>query len=182
MALLLLMAFASSSCGKIIPDSKYSEEKRQYSTTDSTFEEFIFNFEQEASARLNIADYKIGDIPINFGETSDDKYKGICVTYANGEKEIIVAKKWWDSASYTKKEIFIFHELGHCALGRDHNDELVKVGDSEFQKLSLMNSFLPSSFDYLDYREEFLIELFTENKAPMISAISGASEHRGDGQ
>lgn len=67
---------------------------------------------------------------------------------------VIVYKPYWDTASQGDREELIWHELGHCLLGRYHDDRLRANG----QPASIMNSihFSPAIIgaDPLYYRDE----------------------------
>ena len=54
------------------------------------------------------------------------------VGYCRRGFEVRVVKSFWDSASATERNVLIYHELGHCALGLDHVDD----------KPDIMNSYL----------------------------------------
>ena len=65
---------------------------------------------------------------------------------------IEVDKKVWERVSNTLREMLVFHELGHCALSRQHSDN----------KESLMQAPLMNPDYYKDHRAEVLEELFSE--------------------
>jgi hypothetical protein len=74
---------------------------------------------------------------------------------------LTIDRNFWKTADSGTKEQLVFHELGHCALGRLHNDAVVnflniKVG------VSIMHSYLdavPTPL-YIIEREHYLTELF----------------------
>ena len=84
---------------------------------------------------------------------------GQCATYTDGSSTIRVDKAYWDQVHHLKKELLIFHELGHCYLKRNHTDEETDNG----RCISLMNSGLGECI--IDYngatRDQFLDELFS---------------------
>jgi len=47
---------------------------------------------------------------------------GQCKSYSDGSKQIVIDQPFWNSASELEREYVVFHELGHCLLGRDHDD------------------------------------------------------------
>ena len=47
---------------------------------------------------------------------------GQCKSYSNGSKEIVIDEPYWNRATDTEREYLVFHELGHCILGREHLD------------------------------------------------------------
>jgi len=105
-------------------------------------------------------------IHIEFNDLYGDKV-GRC-SYFNvygktARLTITIDRKFWERADKTYKEIVMFHELGHCALGRKHNDETTPIGPFIDIGNSIMNSYVdmvPGGF-YLDNRDEYLRELFS---------------------
>ncbi|RLD64901.1 MAG: hypothetical protein DRI84_07900 [Bacteroidetes bacterium] len=64
---------------------------------------------------------------------------GVCYYYSNGDREIYIDPSFWyhDNTTYLDRELLIFHELGHCDLGRDHEEPLsimekYHIGDSRY--------------------------------------------------
>lgn len=53
--------------------------------------------------------------------------------------KIGISESYWLSASDAEKEVLVFHELGHCLLGRRHEDGLMPISGGTIFK-SLMNS------------------------------------------
>jgi hypothetical protein len=45
---------------------------------------------------------------------------GLCNRNSGGA-EIVLNRKTWDGATESIREEMVYHELGHCALGRGHN-------------------------------------------------------------
>lgn len=141
-----------------------------YAQTDSTFTAYVTAFEEQAAQEFNNTEYKVGDIPINFGTPENDAFDGVCYTYSDGTKEIIIRKSFWDTAGAIQKRVLVFHELGHCALGRSHDNETVTHSGTDY-KTSMMNEVIPSSMHYLSAENEYLLELFTLNKTPLKQKI-----------
>lgn len=78
------------------------------------------------------------------------------VASCSGGKHIAVYRPVWVKASHTKREMIIFHELGHCVLNREHS--------STTDKPSLMAESLISVRAYRENREYYLRELFSGAK------------------
>ena len=84
------------SCSAI---SDFVENKtggRKFNTTNPVFDKYIARFEKIGKIYTKDQYFHIGDIPVNFGDTENPLYDGVCFSYANGEKEIIIKKSWWD--------------------------------------------------------------------------------------
>lgn len=168
---LLLMTLIFASCG--LNEKKHIQQKegtRQFAVSDPTFKAQAESFTTYARTYLSKPDFVIGDIPINFGDTENPNFDGVCNTYSNGAKEVIIKKSWWDTASASQREIMIFHELGHCSLNRDHDSELLSK-DNYVVKASIMNPTIPGSAHYQQYKTAYLSELFTYNKSPLSEAV-----------
>jgi hypothetical protein len=54
---------------------------------------------------------------------------GQCTQFESKPDEIKVDKTYWASATDSQKEFYIFHELGHCLLNRDHLNTTDKNGN-----------------------------------------------------
>lgn len=80
-----------------------------------------------------------------------NKYLAIC--YRNATNYIHVNAKKWPGLTDVQKEIVIFHEMGHCALGiKEH-----------VNTKSIMNSKAPELLDdYEENRDEYIEELLGE--------------------
>ncbi len=143
---------------------------RQFSTTDTTFTSYISRFENEASQKLNQPNFKVGDIPINFGDTENPEYVGICLEYTNGQREIIIKQSWWQSATEEARIALIFHELGHCRLDRGHDDETFNNGTREI-RLSIMHSRMVYLNDYRQYQDQYHKELYTGRNADLLERL-----------
>lgn len=65
-----------------------------------------------------------GSIPINFADlTNDIGYGtvGVCYNAMNvNNRYISIDKTFWDSRNEVDHTILLWHELGHCLLGRIH--------------------------------------------------------------
>jgi len=143
---LLIFLLLSSGCGQI-------EHKRQ-NNIDPEFSRLVDLFEQEQS--------EVVDIDITFKDI-DYPTVGLCwsQTYSNGEKqgiEIEIDPDFWFASSEMKKEELLFHELGHCILNRDHEDEML------YQRIpkSVMYPYV-FEWAYERYRSYYVDELKNTN-------------------
>lgn len=181
MSKLMTLTFITSilfftSCGIPLPLQKdlivkYGDASRQFETTNPVFNSYIASFEQKGKVITNDGNFEVGDIPINFGNTEDDDFQGVCFEYPDGKKEIIIRKAWWDATSNDEyRESLIYHELGHCKLGRDHLDVNMTVDDKVF-KGSMMNSKIVPPSDYQSLKEEYHMELFTNDTTELLRSL-----------
>ena len=93
------------------------------------FEPFVELFIQEAKSRG--IDLEIENLIIAYDDEMDDAICGSCNSRtpdANLQKIILInANICW--ISDLQKEALLFHELGHCILGRDHEATQLPNGD-----------------------------------------------------
>ena len=167
-SLLLLLI---NSCGlPIISDLiEKDKETRQHNTTNPVFNSYAKSF--EAAGQKNGINISTSNVPINFGDTENANYRGICATYQDGSKEIIIQESWWNLQTEDYKESLIYHELGHCLLGRDHHDETIAVSGQDF-KTSMMNKTIISPTHYSPHKESYHKELFTQQSGDIITALT----------
>lgn len=116
-------AFILCSCGRAMP--AYVNDK-----TEDVFIPYMEAFGEECS---------IPYVPIRIGfGLYDEKKAGICMTYSKQEmypaisgiqnnnqvyEEILINEAWWKQYDTDKRKWLIFHEMGHCALGKVHSDD-----------------------------------------------------------
>ncbi|MCO4792814.1 MAG: hypothetical protein KC493_03820 [Bacteriovoracaceae bacterium] len=172
---LVFLGIFSSSCGinKHFDKQKKPEGYvRQFSTTDDRFKSHVTKFENHAKIKTGNMNFKINDIPINFGDTENEQYVGVCFSYSDGKKEILIKAIWWNMASNDAKESLIFHELGHCALDRNHNEDHILNSKGEKIRASVMHPAIVSSRDYNEYYDGYVHELFTTDKGILTSLFN----------
>lgn len=153
---LIFLIFLLISCN---PKDEIVNKAFTLESSDESFNDLKEEFENEAYLRyidLSVEDIKIGFVESSvFKESSNPSGVALC---QRNMKQILVNKETWNNFSEIKQEIIIFHELGHCALDRDHkNDE--HLGE----KLSLMHERVINDNTYSEYRKEYLDELFLGN-------------------
>lgn len=113
---------------------------------DAEFLEYFHRFEQRGG-------YRIKNIHAGF-----EQLEGTTIGECRYEEPPVIAidPDYWNKASDEKRESLIFHELGHCFLGLDHNDKVFGDGCAK----SIMNSFEISDECYWLHREEYMVDLF----------------------
>ena len=126
---------------------------------DAPLQEYFDRFTEEASLRnmeIDLVALRVsGDIRL----IGTAQVIGQCIHTEKEPNTVVVDKVYWDNATDLEREFLIFHELGHCALGRDHLDESDGQGDC----VSIMTSGTGAC--HIRYtagtREALLDELFT---------------------
>ena len=87
---------------------------------------YFDRFEQEATRR-NVS-VQLGGIDGVFADTLASTKAGTCQTLSTGRYRILVNASYWNQATALEREFVVFHELGHCALKRDHTDAATPSG------------------------------------------------------
>lgn len=125
---------------------------------DVTFDPYLNRFIAEAEAHgMDTAHWD--GIGVTFGET--DGASGRCKTGMS--RHIVVSETAWKTArSEEQREMIMFHEFGHCLLGRSHrNDETT---GAYRVPCSLMNANrFPDWDDYSKHRTAYVDELFSDD-------------------
>lgn len=102
-----------------------------------------------------------GDI-ITSGSRQGRRVAGLCNTRHH---YVIIDNLSWKYMDLTTREMVVFHELGHCQLGRGHKEDCIVAGVKCVRKISLMTSYLNADLlPYEAFRAVYLDELFTTQK------------------
>lgn len=126
---------------------------------DSSIKPYFDRFEEEAALRnlnINLDSMMIsGDIRV----INSQNVIGQCGHTESEPSVVIVDKFYWDAADDLEREFVIFHELGHCALFKGHND----ISDGQGNCVSIMTSGTGScKINYnTSTRKALLDQLFT---------------------
>lgn len=148
-----LVTLLFSSC---YPDPQVGNDGAQ---TNISLDKFYADFEYEASLRgvdINIENL---DLISRIEEIEEEGVAGTCHFNSHQSNIVTIDQSFWNSASSNQKEMVVFHELGHCVLGRDHREE----ENNENACLSIMNSGTTGCQIFYNEtnREYYLDELFT---------------------
>lgn len=116
-------------------------------------------FAAEAQIRGYSIDWEAEAISARITDIEEDAV-GQCLTFTNNSRQINIDRTYWKRSDDMDREFLIFHELGHCLLGRPHLDESNASGTC----ISLMNSgkgFCIKNYSLIT-RSDYLDELFNE--------------------
>jgi len=119
---------------------------------------FYMAFEQEAAERGIDIDLTAIGVTGNIVELGNNSILGVCRSVPGENSRVAVDIDAWASSSDAFREVIVFHELGHCVLGRQHLDD-----SEDGICLSIMNSGVSGCDIILDdkvVREDYLDELF----------------------
>ncbi|MBD66336.1 MAG: hypothetical protein CME62_14085 [Halobacteriovoraceae bacterium] len=141
------------SCGEEARVRESAELKRKIATEkNAEFIEYIDSFNLGYKEFLGRS-LSAGNIRIEFVPGFEGTKVGEC---NHGARRIRLDQKFWEgSDEYTRKAL-IYHEFGHCVLGRGHLE--TTEGD---MPLSLMYPDMYVALYFPAHREEYLEELFT---------------------
>ena len=102
----------------------------------------------------------VGKLYVIYDESLPGAVIGRCEQYTGtGAKVIKIKKSRWETIDEATRQSLTFHELGHCFLGRKHDDTTVDHGGST-APASLMSTEIIHGNVFEAHREEYLAELF----------------------
>jgi len=166
-------------------------QKQIYQESNPEFDKYVDDFAKQHEKFLG--SYPRIDVPINFHLDEEFQSKTVqngpnsfsttvhgaqCRIYTNElgietGKEILINPERWERYGESTRRAKIFHELGHCFLGREaHDDAETETNISRSTKLSIMHTDVTNTLYYdghsrLRDRTNFLYlkELFTGDKS-----------------
>lgn len=138
----------------------FSCEKRKEVIIPSEIEEYVssfFNDARENGLDIYLEDY---DLTIEFSES--ENAGSTCNSSNNLIK--INSSQWQQLMTETTRKWLVYHELGHCILGRGHDSGIFENGECK----SIMNSYISNSncvtnFVSDSWQKYYIEELFTES-------------------
>lgn len=118
---------------------------------------YVTEFIQEGQKRLPTYGQRISDFNIEFGDLPEGK-AGSCKKL---KRLVTINPDLWSLMDSVQRQALVFHELAHCVLDRDHNDNVLSRGEC----VSLMVGRVSDSTCYYDFysshwKEYYLDELF----------------------
>jgi hypothetical protein len=107
-----------SSCATINVTPNMSEYESGYHS-DKEFIKYIERFKKIGGSAAQQVRVNMTFGTLGYSDPENDSNTvGLCYRLS---RLVLIDKKWWkDNDSDLKREELIFHELGHCALGRGH--------------------------------------------------------------
>lgn len=154
--LILGFAFLATACGQEMDEDALADaETLSAQALDvGPFAKYVKAFED---ASVDYGDpVRVRNLVIRFGHLDNPFHSGMCVIRSGATPEIIINEKNWNVMSEAKREGLLMHEMGHCVLERNHDDE----EDSDGNPLSIMNPYTLDGEYYSDNRDDLLSELF----------------------
>lgn len=147
MRLALILLFLTG-CGTT--QNEYFASRHNNVRNFTSFQQWTGLFKEEGLSRNQVIE--INDLTIKFADIPRSKEGNIILgrCILSESPTILINQQTWSKSNLIYKWIVIAHELGHCVLHRAHTDE----------KLSIMNTYAMSSYDYMENEGALLNELF----------------------
>ncbi|NRB51143.1 MAG: hypothetical protein HRU41_25960 [Saprospiraceae bacterium] len=103
--------------------SACEREQAVPSKVDEALQPYFERFDQEARARGLDFSVEMEELEADIIGIERDGVLGQCHYSEQAPNIVEVDDEFWARASDLEKEYVVFHELGHCVLGRNHNDD-----------------------------------------------------------
>lgn len=152
----ILALFLVTSCGKKQDD----EIIKGGSSSEKDFQIYLETFEEKM--HLAGVDAPMNEVTAVFADSLPNNAIGTCQTKI---KKITISREYWEAVSEAHREQLMYHELGHCVLGRGHLNDY--VGD---KPVSIMNAFHFPSVVYAENYGDLMNELFLKD-LPELAAL-----------
>lgn len=99
-----------------------------YEQVDEALWPFFQRFEEQAAARGLTVDLRALQITGSIEHIAAEHTVGLCNHNSANGKHLVIDADFFNRSNDYKKEAIIFHELGHCALGRRHDNDTLDSG------------------------------------------------------
>ncbi|MDH3650503.1 MAG: putative metallopeptidase, partial [Saprospiraceae bacterium] len=143
------------------------------------FQSYVQKFIDEAAKYGQVIDFSDTGLSIQFRDAVDTETGGVC----RGNYQIEIEKFYWDDLTDLQKEGLIFHELGHCELGRGHRNDTLPNGEwASRMRGDPVPEGLSVVINYSGVRRDYYInELFNEDTVvPEWSLLSAQFDQFGE--
>lgn len=142
------------------PREEIAETQKIFDLADRALWTYFDSFEEEAAKRNLSIDLNELEVTAVIENITESGVAGTC-QYGLHVHHVTIDKPFWDRSSSLLREMVVYHELGHCVLGRGHTED-----DNNGNCLSIMNSGTTDcTVRYTQTnRDYYLDELFSINK------------------
>lgn len=142
---------------EIIPETPVVES---FALVDTALWKHFSAFEAAAEERGWLIDLNELQISATITEIAQQHVAGQCTYSSAAPGEVTIDKGFWLGATPLFREFVVFHELGHCVLGRGHDEGI----DADGNCISIMRSGANDCKDNYKgmTRAVYLDELFSE--------------------
>lgn len=135
------------------------------------FQAYVKRFEDESARRGQRV--VVNDLIVRWGDLPEDK-NGNCRISSFATPVITINQRVWPRLDEPRRELLLFHELGHCVLKREHDDRTILQRGRNLPD-SVMHTYLLDSNVYQENREHYLDELFSSSASSNAPAASPAT-------
>lgn len=154
-AMTILMTFTFLSCERrTLTDAS----SKTYPNIDPELWIYFQRFEEAATERGRQVDLKNFNISAKIKKLEVDNIIALCHYNINEPNQILIDEEFWEQSSILKRELAIFHELGHCYLKLPHRED----ADQDGRCKSIMSSGMSDCIENYtnENRETYQDELF----------------------
>jgi hypothetical protein len=144
--ILITLAIVSTACGGHTPALNI----------ESKYQPYVNAFESRSlmvGSNVKVTDLTIESVP----SISEPYTVAKCLKSKNNSEppRIIVSQEYWVGFDVQRREETLFHEMGHCVLGREHRPD-----QNNLMNLSIMNPHGFSGSGYVANYDQYMHELF----------------------
>ena len=135
---------------------------KEFTNVDQRLWSYFQDFESEAAMRGYDVDLNLMNVTGEISGIHDGNVIGTCSYGYRRPNAVTIDDTFWSRNGLLSREEVVFHELGHCILGRDHTEQIVNNGFCA----SIMRSGTGSckTAYTLANRSYYLDELFEETR------------------
>lgn len=122
-------------------------------SVEPQFQPLVESFKTEAKAQGTPVE--ISDLIVESTTDLTVQTMGECIQGGGNSPTIQIAQSYWDSLQSDGQQELLFHELGHCVLGRAHTE-----ANEQGIPTSMMNPIFLGTGLFDANRAQYLYELF----------------------
>ena len=143
---------------------------------ESQFQPYINNFKVVAAREGHpvTVDNLIVVLDYTMPGPASAQSSWVLATCTSGNTPTIRVNPIFWNAGYSTSDLeqLMFHELGHCVLGRSHDSSIVRVTDfNDTLPVTIMNPYHMAVFYYNTNHEYYMKELFGAGNLPNVTLL-----------
>lgn len=116
---------------------------------DPAFNKYVNSFESTYNTKVKV--------DIGFAIQPEPRV-GVCYTQNGVGKLINIDPVYWNQLDEDGRELLMYHEFGHCVLGRSHRSDYIDMS-GDYLPASIMNPYMFSSQMYSKHKTYYEEEL-----------------------
>jgi hypothetical protein len=116
---------------------------------DPALAPYVQRFEAAGGLQIRYLNIHFGSLP--------SKEEGLCSHFPS--PEVTIDSTAWQGLSEVQREVVVFHELGHCILGRGHLAETLPGGFVASVMFPQVSIGIDQPY-YQEHRQAYIDELF----------------------